>query len=522
MTRNGRKNLSIVLYIVLIAVLLIGCSDGAKGTTNIEPKPAEQDNDVTASDVNTDGQAIEPVPQPEPEPVIEEQPKFVSPYNFEYPDAVRGIYLTSHSAGGSRFNTLVDLINTTDLNAMVIDIKDDHGYITFPLDESSPYHVYSKKNIADIHALMKSMEENKIYPIARIVVFKDTVASEAKPEWSFLDNGKVWHNNREESFVNPFLKEVWEYNVEIAKLAAEVGFKEIQFDYVRFPEGFENRDEKLKYSLGEYEGKKPAKLYELEEAYKTDIVVYEKNMNKLVEQREAKQVEVNAKENAVANQATDSSATTNQASTDSVAAEQLKAFKQELADIDKQIKELEKKQPVEPNYTPKETAVQLRVDAITDFVAYAKEELKGYDVDVSVDIFGYTATISEAPGIGQNFSKISNNVDVICSMIYPSHWGFNYFGIPKPDLEPYRLVKEYITKESEVLAGLDNPPVSRPWIQDFTAPWLKPGNYKQYGKQDIEDQIKALNESGVWEYLIWNAGNKYTPGVNYLPIGARQ
>ncbi|MEM1506593.1 putative glycoside hydrolase, partial [Domibacillus sp. 8LH] len=63
-----------------------------------------------------------------------------------------------------------------------------------------------------------------------------------------------------------------------------------------------------------------------------------------------------------------------------------------------------------------------RVQAVTDFVAYAKEEMSNYDVDVAVDIFGYAATIEEAPGIGQNFSKNSDNVDVISSMINPSHW----------------------------------------------------------------------------------------------------
>ncbi len=76
--------------------------------------------------------------------------------------------------------------------------------------------------------------------------------------------------------------------------------------------------------------------------------------------------------------------------------------------------------------------VQRRVEAITDFVAYAREKLKPYGVKVSVDIFGYAATLTEAPGIGQNFSRISENVDVISSMIYPSHWT-SYFGISKPD-----------------------------------------------------------------------------------------
>src|SRR5690606_40715711 len=116
----------------------------------------------------------------------------------------------------------------------------------------------------------------------------------------------------------------------------------------------------------------------------------------------------------------------------------------------------------------KEDNVQKRVHAVTDFVAYAKERLEQYGVKVSVDIFGYTATLPEAPGIGQNFSKISEHVDVISSMIYPSHWT-SYFGIVKPDLEPYRLVSEYVKMESAKLAALEKPPVSRPWIQDFTA-----------------------------------------------------
>ena len=112
--------------------------------------------------------------------------------------------------------------------------------------------------------------------------------------------------------------------------------------------------------------------------------------------------------------------------------------------------------------------VQRRVEAVTDFVAYAREQLKPYDVNVSVDIFGYAATLPEAPGIGQNFSRISDNVDVISSMIYPSHWT-SYFGIEKPDLEPYKLVAEYAKIENAKLGELESPPVSRPWLQDFSA-----------------------------------------------------
>jgi len=345
--------------------------------------------------------------------------KYDSGLTFEYPDAVRGIYVTGHSAGGAKFNKLVDLLDTTDLNAMVIDLKDDFGNITYMPEDDSPLKELNigKPYISNPNEMMKVLEEKKIYPIGRIVVFKDSVLAEMRPELSFLDNGAVWENGRGEAFVNPFMKEVWEHNVEIAIEAAKMGFKEIQFDYVRFPEGFENRDDTLTFEYEDYA----------------------------------------------------------------------------QSELD---------------------PIQRRVEAITDFVAYARERLKPYGVEVSVDIFGYAATLKEAPGIGQNFSKISENVDVISSMIYPSHWT-SYFGIAKPDLEPYRLVAEYAKVENEVLEALENKPVSRPWIQDFTASWLGTGNYLRYGKPEVEAQIKGLKDNGIDEYLLWNAGNTYSKGVNY-------
>jgi hypothetical protein len=341
-----------------------------------------------------------------------------SGFNFTYPDAVRGVYVTGHSAGGSRFERLIDLIDNTDLNSMVIDVKDDWGNITYETQQPE-YKDIGKPYIKDPKSMLKTLEEKQIYPIGRIVVFKDSVLSKAKPELSYMEGNQVWKNGGGESFVNPFLKEVWDYNVGIAIEAAKMGFQEIQFDYVRFPEGFEKRDTELTYSMGEYE-----------------------NMD--------------------------------------------------------------------------EDNVQKRVHAVTDFVEYAKEQLEPYGVDVSVDIFGYTATLPEAPGIGQNFSKISEHVDVISSMIYPSHWT-SYFGIARPDLEPYNLIAEYAKLENKKLAELEDPPTSRPWLQDFTASWLGSGNYKVYGKAEVEAQIKALQDQGINEYLLWNAGNNYTDNVDFTP-----
>ncbi|WP_078381425.1 putative glycoside hydrolase [Sutcliffiella halmapala] len=346
---------------------------------------------------------------------------FDSGYEFNYPDAVRGIYVTAHSAGGERFERLLNLIDSSELNAMVIDIKDDHGYLTYIPEEESPFLDIAQPYIRDPQEMMKKLEEKEVYPIGRIVVFKDSVLAEKRPDLSFVDNGKVWKNGRGEAFVNPFLKEVWDYNIDIAIEAAKMGFQEIQFDYVRYPEGFEKRDTSLKYSYGEYKNE----------------------------------------------------------------------------EMDN---------------------VQKRVESVTDFVEYARERLKPYNIQVSVDIFGYTATLPEAPGIGQNFSRISEHVDVISSMIYPSHWT-SYFGVAKPDLEPYKIIAEYAKFENQKLDELENRPVSRPWIQDFTATWLGSGNYIPYGKKEIEDQIRALNENGIDEFLLWNAGNTYTDGVNFKPLG---
>ncbi|MBB6448538.1 hypothetical protein HNR44_000487 [Geomicrobium halophilum] len=351
--------------------------------------------------------------------VIPDRLTYDSGVEIEYPeDGVKGIFATAHSIGGDKADELYDLINETALNSMVVDVKDDDGYVTFETEsENERVQENTYDYINDVDAMMEDFEDADIYPIARLVVFKDTVLANEEPELSFLEKGEVWSNNRGESFVNPFSKDVWEYNVEVAKEAAKAGFKEIQFDYVRFPEGFENRDEDLEYTEGDYE-------------------------------------------------------------------------------------------------ESGEDNIQNRVAAVTDFVDYAREELRPYGVKVSVDIFGYAATIPEAPGIGQNFSKISENVDIISSMIYPSHWG-PYFDIHKPDLEPYNLVNEYAQVENELLDSLEEPPISRPWLQDFTASYLPDGEWMEYGVDEVEAQIQALYDNDIYEFLLWDATNNYTEGVNY-------
>ncbi|MEW9669123.1 putative glycoside hydrolase [Ammoniphilus sp. 3BR4] len=488
-----RKTGIIFILFVMVAVLSVGCSQAESLPPSLQPQfvdPIEQQEipnpqEEQAVDVRPaaaeGAKEIEDQVASENQEVVPEAEKasadtVAENVRFPYPDAVRGVYVTGHSAGGSKFKELLELVNSSDLNAMVIDVKDDYGWITFKMEGA--LEPYSKPFIKDPSGLLQTLADHQIYPIARIVVFKDSVLASRATELSFKTSGQVWKNRRGEAFVNPFLKKVWEHNLEIAKHAAKLGFQEIQFDYVRFPEGFEKRDKTLSYGMGEYTPEKlePRLLAEWETKYSKWEASH-------------KEAWAQQRESLSPADALDGSLTAPPVSID-------------LAG------------PPKPKYD----AVKARVTAVTDFVEYAKKELQPYNVKVSVDIFGYTATLPEAPGIGQNFTSISSHVDVISSMIYPSHWGAGYFQIPKPDTDPYRLVQEYAKMENQKLAAMEAPPISRPWIQDFTAPWLGKGNYIPYGKNEVELQIRALNEAGIKEFLLWNAGNSYTPNVDYTPL----
>ncbi|MCY9661884.1 putative glycoside hydrolase [Paenibacillus chondroitinus] len=493
------KKQVLICLMLGLALMLSACQSSQDAMTTTNPSeqpsvttPGPTPSPTLASTVMPTSTPASPSDAPlavSPTPAATQAPGFVPPFHFEYPDAVRGIYVTGWSAGGERMSKLLSLVDNTDLNAMVIDMKDDDGYITFKPD--GKLAEFGQPYIKDPKALLKTLEEHKIYPIARIVVFKDTVMAKKRSDLSFIDGSSIWRNSNGDSFINPFLKETWDHNVEVAKLAAELGFKEIQFDYVRFPEGFESRDNVLKYTMGDYKDKKPTKFVQEEKDYAEASKKYQEDLASL----ELKLADASNAYNV----------------------EKSEANKKVMDDAQKNVSDLKKGAPRVPDFSDKARMTQLRVDAVSDFVAYAKDQLKPYGVDVSVDIFGYSATLPEAPGIGQNFNRIASSVDVISSMIYPSHWSNGYFGISRPDKEPYNLVAEYMKAEKAKFAQLQSPPQSRPWIQDFTASWLGAGNYIKYGKAEVDAQIKALHDAGVQEYLIWNANNNYSEGVTYIP-----
>ncbi len=129
---------------------------------------------------------------------------------------------------------------------------------------------------------------------------------------------------------------------------------------------------------------------------------------------------------------------------------------------------------------------------------------------MSADVFGWVASAQNDVGIGQHWEALTNVVDIMCPMMYPSHYGPGNYGLSVPDAFPYETIDRGIKDALERDAHVDTPAKLRPWIQDFTARWVK-GHIK-YGPAEVEAQIRALEDNGINEYLLWNAGNYYTEG----------
>lgn len=367
---------------------------------------------------------------------------------------VRGIYVTGPMAGTANMDELIDLVDRTELNAMVIDIKNDEGYVVCEMDVDAVQEAGSvRRYVKDMPALVQKCKEKDIYLIARIVAFKDPILTAAKPQLSLHNgDGTVFVDKSGQQWLNPYEKEVWEYLVEVAQGAVDMGFDEVQFDYIRF-------------------------------------------------------------------------------STDSA---------MEQVDFGVQAEE------------------KTREEIIAEFVAYAAEKLHAMGAAVSADVYG-SVIDSEVDQqiVGQDYLALAEHLDYISPMVYPSHYGANSYQIPVPDAQPYETVLSAMQASKKALAGM--PPVKaeedsaqeavsgndvtenavdkwqnmtaeeivalkpletvcadvRPWLQDFTATWVK--GHISYGPEQIRAQIQAVYDAGYEEWILWNAANRYTEDGLYGP-----
>lgn len=161
------------------------------------------------------------------------------------PFTPKALYLSFYGIGDrSLREAALKLIQETELNALVIDVKGDRGLIPYRSSIPLASEVGAQRiiTVKDLSGLMKSLKEKGIYTIARIVVFKDNPLALARPDLAMkTSRGEIWRDRENLAWVDPFKKEVWDYNIQIAVEAAQYGFDEIQFDYVRFPDALAPR-----------------------------------------------------------------------------------------------------------------------------------------------------------------------------------------------------------------------------------------------------------------------------------------
>lgn len=339
---------------------------------------------------------------------------------------VRGIFVTGAMAGTDNMENLIDLVDRTELNAMVIDIKNDEGRVTYNMEISSVQDAGScRRYIRDMETLIKNCKEKDIYLIARIVAFKDPYMEQAKPEWCIHNkDGSLFKDKDGMTWLDPHNKQVWEYLLDIAEEALDIGFDEIQFDYMRFSTdpGMEN----------------------------VDFV---------------------------------------------------------------------------------QTEEEDRRQVITDFVKFASDKIHELGGAISADVYGVVIDSERDQKIvGQDYVELSKYLDYISPMVYPSHYGPYNYNIPVPDAEPYRLVltamqasrkvmagdmteneeeEEYSMEDLAALEPMDGVEAQvRPWLQDFTAAWVK--GHISYGADEIRAQIQGVYDAGYEEWILWNASNRYT------------
>lgn len=160
------------------------------------------------------------------------------PLYLPTPEPLKAIYMTSWVAGTSKWREdIIHFIETSEINALVIDVKDYTGRVAFDADDEVIKESGSvEERIPDIREFLRMLADRGIYTIARISVFQDPYMVAKRPDLAVkTKTGTVWKDRKGISWIDPAAKEYWDYTVRIAKATHAVGFDELNFDYVRFP-----------------------------------------------------------------------------------------------------------------------------------------------------------------------------------------------------------------------------------------------------------------------------------------------
>lgn len=364
----------------------------------------------TRSDSNSGTAKLRPAAQTETDPAPHESPaipvadRVRTPANTE----VRAIYLTGLMAGSPHGKRIAEAWRAVGGNAVVFDIKDEDGIVSFNSDLALAGH-RRHPYIHDLRAWVQWLHAHGLYVIARQAVFKDQHLYKTHPELTIKSRstGKGWLENGNPAWVDPSLPAVQKYNIDLAKEVASTGVDEIQFDYIRFPVDGNQKDCLFHY------------------------------------------------------------------------------------------------QATEPNAR--------RADFISNYLYRAQQALKPSGVHISIDVYGVMAWARsvDLDATGQDIVALSYYCDVLCPMIYPSHFFHNFDGYSDPGDAPEHFIHVALDRFNQ--ATQDTGVIIRPWLQAFA--W----HTKTFSPAYIRIQVETARKMNADGFMLWNARNVYDAPDKAMP-----
>lgn len=207
-----------------------------------DPAEVQEEPDETQQENGDETVDEEPSDEPDVSETVEEADPAQQLEDYlaqdpRQPREAKGIFITGAVAGTQNtMPELTKLVEDTSLNAMVIDIKNDSGEVTYDMGLPLAEKIGAQtRYVSDMPGLIQQLKEKDIYLIARIVAFKDPILAEKEPKYAVKNpDGSVFHDNNDLAWVNPYREEVWDYLIDLSKEAVALGFDEIQYDYIRF------------------------------------------------------------------------------------------------------------------------------------------------------------------------------------------------------------------------------------------------------------------------------------------------
>lgn len=304
------------------------------------------------------------------------------------PFTARAVHI-SGEAVRDRFEEFVEMARETELNALMIDLKDETGQVWYRTENQTALEIGANASAYDLAATVERAHSEGLYVIGRLVLFNDPIAAIRKPEIAVWDSAadKPFSSNGQ-YFLDPTDPEAQRYGLELAVEACSMGVDEIQFDYVRFTDKW------------------------------SESTVFDGGVS-----------------------------------------------------------------------------AETRQSTINSFLREAVAALHPLGCAVAADVFGFLTTATGDGGIGQRWEDIADIVDVVSPMVYPSHYGPDWFGYESPNDHPGPVVSQAL---SDGMERLPRKVVVRPWLQDFG-----------YTPGQVREQIESAEDLGLG-WMLWNARSNVT------------